>query len=90
MIQKLRIEIAGGVPGDSFFCTVIIREAISEKRPLGKKLPKSDATVKYIFEITQIIVVAYENPFKDDMTQMETVISLLKKPENYAFALLHS
>ena len=45
------------------FYTVIIPEAISENRPLGKKLPKSDATVKYIFEITPIIVVAYENPF---------------------------
>ena len=34
--------------GESFgkvFYTVIIREAISKKQPLGKKLPKSDATV---------------------------------------------
>ena len=32
------------------FYTVIIREAISEKQPLGKKLPKSDATVNEILE----------------------------------------
>ena len=45
MNQKLHIEILGGVLGDSFY-TMIIRKAISEKQALGKKLPKSDATVK--------------------------------------------
>ena len=37
--QKLRIKISGGL-GDSFFYTVIIQEAISEKQPLGKKIAK--------------------------------------------------
>ena len=36
--------------GIVFLYTVIIREAISEKQPLGKKLPKSDATVNEILE----------------------------------------
>ena len=43
--QKLRIQISGGVLEDSFFYTMVMREAISEKQPRGKKLPKSDATV---------------------------------------------
>ena len=43
--SNFRSNFPGGVLGDSFY-TVIIREAISEKQPLGKKLLNSYATVK--------------------------------------------